>query len=410
MRRNCVQDVDHGRACLGIEVVQLRDVAPRGKVRIAPAGHQRSARLAKIVGSKPAVVVRSEHVSIGMRLDPGMVEGGMVRNEVHHQPQSARMEGLPRGVESVPSAHAFIGHIRRYAVWGARHVVRPPAGQHAVVLCAQLRVRLRKLTSERTALPHTHQVDEIETLRGQAVPHGIRDAAERDDPAGLAGQALQPGPCGDFEQVRMASKRHAGLRYGKIVDSSPVFFQLVVSSMISVHGVSMRYGSKVLFDDVNATFSPGRRYGLTGPNGAGKSTFMKLLTGELPPQQGTIVRPDKLGVLKQDQYAFDQFRVVDTVIMGNHRLWAALQEREKLYEKAEMSDEDGMRLGELEGIVGEEDGYSAESDAAILLQGLDIADELHERTMSELQGGQKVRVLLAQALFGHPMALLDRKS
>ena len=168
----------------------------------------------------------------------------------------------------------------------------------------------------------------------------------------------------------------------------------------------MRYGSKVLFDDVNATFSPGRRYGLTGPNGAGKSTFMKLLTGELPPQQGTIVRPDKLGVLKQDQYAFDQFKVVDTVIMGNHRLWAALQEREKLYEKAEMSDEDGMRLGELEGIVGEEDGYSAESDAAILLQGLDIADEFHDRQMSELQGGQKVRVLLAQALFGQPRALL----
>ena len=176
--------------------------------------------------------------------------------------------------------------------------------------------------------------------------------------------------------------------------------------MISVHGVSMRYGSKVLFDDVNATFSPGRRYGLTGPNGAGKSTFMKLLTGELPPQQGTVVRPDKLGVLKQDQYAYDQFRVVDTVIMGNRRLWSALQEREKLYEKADMSDEDGMRLGELEGIVGEEDGYSAESDAAILLQGLDIPDELHERPMSELQGGQKVRVLLAQALFGQPRALL----
>ncbi|MDQ3486123.1 MAG: ATP-binding cassette domain-containing protein, partial [Acidobacteriota bacterium] len=169
---------------------------------------------------------------------------------------------------------------------------------------------------------------------------------------------------------------------------------------------SMRYGSKVLFDDVNATFSAGRRYGLTGPNGAGKSTFMKLLTGELPPQQGNVVRPDKLGVLKQDQFAFDQFRVVDTVIMGNHRLWAALQEREKLYEKTDMSDEDGMRLGELEGIVGEEDGYSAESDAAILLQGLDIPDEFHERPMSELQGGQKVRVLLAQALFGQPRALL----
>ncbi len=176
--------------------------------------------------------------------------------------------------------------------------------------------------------------------------------------------------------------------------------------MISVQGVSMRFGSKVLFDDVTTTFSSGRRYGLTGPNGAGKSTFMKLLTGELPPQQGTVVKPAKLGVLRQDQYAFDEFRVIDTVIMGNHRLWGALEEREKLYAKADMTHDDGMRLGELEGIVGEEDGYTAESDAAILLQGLDIPDAVHERKMSELQGGQKVRVLLAQALFGHPEALL----
>jgi ATPase subunit of ABC transporter with duplicated ATPase domains len=176
--------------------------------------------------------------------------------------------------------------------------------------------------------------------------------------------------------------------------------------MISVHGISMRFGSKVLFDDVTTTFSRGRRYGLTGPNGAGKSTFMKLLTGELTPQQGTVVRPDKLGILHQDQFAFDRFRVIDTVIMGNARLWAALEEREQLYGKAEMTHDDGMRLGELEGVVGEEDGYTAESDAAILLQGLDIADDLHERTMGELQGGQKVRVLLAQALFGHPQALL----
>jgi ATPase subunit of ABC transporter with duplicated ATPase domains len=168
----------------------------------------------------------------------------------------------------------------------------------------------------------------------------------------------------------------------------------------------MRYGSKVLFEDVSTTFIAGRRYGLTGPNGAGKSTFMKLLTGELTPQRGTVSRPDKIGVLRQDQYAFDAFRVIDTVIMGNKRLWAALQEREVLYAKADMTDSDGMRLGELEGIVGEEDGYSAESDAAILLQGLDIQNELHERTMAELQGGQKVRVLLAQALFGHPKALL----
>jgi ATPase subunit of ABC transporter with duplicated ATPase domains len=176
--------------------------------------------------------------------------------------------------------------------------------------------------------------------------------------------------------------------------------------MIAVHGVSMRYGAKILFEEVTTTFSSGRRYGLTGPNGAGKSTFMKLLTGELQPQVGTIVRPEKLGVLRQDQFAFDRHRVIDTVIMGNRRLWSALEEREGLYAKPDMTHDDGMRLGELEGIVGEEDGYTAESDAAILLQGLDIPDDLHERTMSELQGGQKVRVLVAQALFGHPAALL----
>jgi ATPase subunit of ABC transporter with duplicated ATPase domains len=176
--------------------------------------------------------------------------------------------------------------------------------------------------------------------------------------------------------------------------------------MIAVQNVSMRYGSKVLFDEVTTTFTPGRRYGLTGPNGASKSTFMKLLSGELQAQKGTVTRPKKLGLLRQDQYAFDQFRVLDAVIMGNSRLWSALQERDALYSKADMTDEDGMRLGELEGIVGEEDGYTAESDAAILLQGLDIADELHERAVGELQGGQKVRVLLAQALFGHPQALL----
>jgi ATPase subunit of ABC transporter with duplicated ATPase domains len=176
--------------------------------------------------------------------------------------------------------------------------------------------------------------------------------------------------------------------------------------MISVSNVTMRYGQKLLFEDVSVTFVEGRRYGLTGPNGAGKSTFMKILTGELEQQKGTVVRPRKLGVLSQDQYAFDAYRVIDTVIMGNKPLWAALEEREIIYNKAEMTDEDGSRLGELEGIVGEEDGYEAEANAAILLQGLDIPDELHDRTMSELQGGQKVRVLLCQALFGDPQALL----
>src|SRR3954451_24343528 len=178
--------------------------------------------------------------------------------------------------------------------------------------------------------------------------------------------------------------------------------------LISVNSVSMRYGGRILFEDVATTFQTGRRYAITGPNGAGKSTLMKILTGELEPTKGSVTRPKKLGVLRQDQFAFDEFRVIDTVIMGNAPLWSALQERDELYSKdpSELTDDDGMRLGELEGIVGDEGGYTAESDASVLLDGLDIPEELHERTMRELQGGQKVRVLLAQALFGSPVALL----
>src|SRR3984893_9148625 len=176
--------------------------------------------------------------------------------------------------------------------------------------------------------------------------------------------------------------------------------------MISVSNVTMRYGSKLLFEDVSVTFTTGRRYGLTGPNGSGKSTFMKVLTGEIDAQKGTVVRPKRLGVLSQDQFAFDDFRVIDTVIMGNRPLLVSLAERDAIYAQPDMTDEDGMRLGELEGIVSENDGYTAESDAAVLLDGLDIPEELHSRRMSELQGGQKVRVLLAQALYGSPEALL----
>src|SRR6266404_6183702 len=151
-----------------------------------------------------------------------------------------------------------------------------------------------------------------------------------------------------------------------------------------------------------------RRYAITGPNGAGKSTFMKILTGELDSTSGSVTRPKKMGVLRQDQFAFDEYRVIDTVIMGNAALWKALVERDALYAKPheQLTDADGMRLGELEGIVGEEGGYTAEADAAVLLDGLGVEDELHERKMGELQGGQKVRVLLAQALFGNPTALL----
>ncbi|HZI75142.1 MAG TPA: ATP-binding cassette domain-containing protein [Gemmatimonadales bacterium] len=170
----------------------------------------------------------------------------------------------------------------------------------------------------------------------------------------------------------------------------------------------MRFGAKVLFEDVTCSFLAGRRYAITGPNGAGKSTLMKILTGDLEPAKGTVTRPKKFGVLRQDQFAFDEFRVIDTVIMGNAPLWKALQERDALYAKPhdQLTDEDGMRLGELEGIVGEEGGYTAESDAAVLLDGLGVETALQERRMGELQGGQKVRVLLAQALFGSPPALL----
>jgi ATPase subunit of ABC transporter with duplicated ATPase domains len=178
--------------------------------------------------------------------------------------------------------------------------------------------------------------------------------------------------------------------------------------MIAVNEVTMRFGSRILFEDVTTTFMSGRRYAISGPNGAGKSTFMKILTGEIDPTKGNITRPKKMGVLRQDQFAFDKFRVIDTVIMGNAVLWKALEERDALYAKPhdDLTNEDGMRLGELEGIVGEEGGYTAEADAGVLLDGLGIDAALHERQMGELQGGQKVRVLLAQALFGNPSALL----
>ena len=170
----------------------------------------------------------------------------------------------------------------------------------------------------------------------------------------------------------------------------------------------MRFGDRRLFEDVTCTFLAGRRYAITGPNGAGKSTLMKILAREIEPSKGSVTRPKKLGVLRQDQFAFDKFRVIDTVIMGNAPLWKALEERDALHAKPydSLTDKDGMRLGELEGIIGEEGGYTAEADAAVLLDGLGVEDALHERKMGQLQGGQKVRVLLAQALFGNPPALL----
>src|SRR5579864_3822247 len=178
--------------------------------------------------------------------------------------------------------------------------------------------------------------------------------------------------------------------------------------MLSIDNVSMRFGDRRLFEDVTCTFLAGRRYAITGPNGAGKSTLMKILTREIEPSHGSVTRPNKVGILRQDQFSFDKFRVIDTVIMGNSPLWKALEERDALYAKPHdsITEKEGMRLGELEGVVGEEGGYTAEADAAVLLDGLGVEAALHERKMGELQGGQKVRVLLAQALFGRPPALL----
>jgi ATPase subunit of ABC transporter with duplicated ATPase domains len=176
--------------------------------------------------------------------------------------------------------------------------------------------------------------------------------------------------------------------------------------MISVQNVTKAFGPKKLFEDVDVTFSPGRRYGLTGPNGAGKSTFMKILAGDEESDSGTVHRPKRLGVLRQDHFRYEKERVLDVVLMGNSVLWAAMHEKEGLLHKPEITDEDGHRLAELEGIIGEEDGYAAEASAAALLDGLGIDLAWHDRPLLELQGGLKLRVLLAQALFGNPQGLL----
>src|SRR6202162_6038249 len=150
--------------------------------------------------------------------------------------------------------------------------------------------------------------------------------------------------------------------------------------MLSVNDITMRFGGRILFEDVTCSFLDGRRYAISGPNGAGKTTLMKILAGEMEPTKGSISRPKKLGILRQDQFAFDEFRVIDTVVMGNAPLWKALQERDALYDKPhdQLTNKDGMRLGELEGIVGDEGGYTAEADAAILLDGLGVESTADE--------------------------------
>jgi ATPase subunit of ABC transporter with duplicated ATPase domains len=175
---------------------------------------------------------------------------------------------------------------------------------------------------------------------------------------------------------------------------------------LQVTQVTKAYGQKRLFEDVDVAFSEHRRYGLTGPNGAGKSTFMKILAGELDPDTGMVSRPKKTSVLKQDQFGHEEVRVLDVVLQGNQVLWAALHEKEGLLHKPELTDDDGHRLADLETVIAEEDGYTAESDAASLLSGLGVPEGDHCRLMKEIPGGLKLRVLLAQALFGKPQALL----
>lgn len=178
--------------------------------------------------------------------------------------------------------------------------------------------------------------------------------------------------------------------------------------MISANNVSLAYGKRVIFKDVNIKFVPGNCYGLIGANGAGKSTFLKILAGELEADSGTIsVGPkERIAVLKQDQFAFDEETVFNTVIMGHARLHAVMNAREVIYAKADFSEEDGIRSAELEAEFAEMNGYEAEAEAAVLLNGLGIPEELRHRKMKELEGGDKVRVLLAQALFGNPDVLL----
>src|SRR4030042_1411296 len=147
--------------------------------------------------------------------------------------------------------------------------------------------------------------------------------------------------------------------------------------MIAVQDVTKAFGPKKLFEDVDVSFAPGNRYGLPGPNGAGKTTFMKILAGDEEPDNGGVIRPRKLGVLRQDHFRYEDNRVLDIVLIGNEGLWAAMTEKEALLAKPEISDEDGHRLAELEALIGEEDGYSAEADAAELLQGLRIAEAWH---------------------------------
>ena len=178
--------------------------------------------------------------------------------------------------------------------------------------------------------------------------------------------------------------------------------------MLKTHDISLRFGKRILFEEVTTKFSPGNCYGVIGANGAGKSTLLKVLSGEIEPSSGNIsVSPNKrIAVLKQNQYEFDEFKVRETVLMGHKRLFKIMAEKDAIYAKSDFSNEDGMKVSDLEDEFAELNGWEAESEVSTLLSGLGIADELHEKKMTELTGNEKVKVLLAQALFGNPDILL----
>jgi ATPase subunit of ABC transporter with duplicated ATPase domains len=178
--------------------------------------------------------------------------------------------------------------------------------------------------------------------------------------------------------------------------------------MITVSNLAMQFGKRVLFSDVNLKFTAGNCYGVIGANGAGKSTFIRMLSGELDPSRGQISfgPGERLSVLKQDHFAYDQFTVIDTVMMGNDHFWRVKEEKDAIYLKEDFTEEDGIRAAELEEKFAEMDGWNAESNAAQLLSGLGIKEELHYQLMSELENKEKVRVLLARALYGKPDNLL----
>ena len=178
--------------------------------------------------------------------------------------------------------------------------------------------------------------------------------------------------------------------------------------MISVANLSLRYGKRVLFEDVNVKFTPGNCYGIIGANGAGKSTFLKILSGDIEASTGNVsITPgERLSVLKQNHHEFDEYQVLETVMMGNKRLWEIMHEKNAIYAKPDFSDADGEKVADLEHLFAEMEGWNAESDAANLLSDLGVKENYHDKKMSELNGKEKVRVLLAQAIFGNPDVLL----